>query len=351
MDENTASTSTRDLSARQLEIDFRKIFESAPALFLLLGVDETVTIVDASDGYLRATYTERDQIVGRSLFEVFPDNPDDQAATGVTNLRASLQRVLATGRPDTMAVQRYDVRRPSSEGGGFEERHWSCVNAPVLGPDGRLLVIIHRVEDVTELADTNRALTSEGEALRLGVMARGHELQEANRQLREVTEQCQAMYDQGLFAARLRLVADNGAGIAPELLSRVFDLFVQSERTLDRAQGGLGIGLAVVKRLIEMHGGEINVRSAGLGHGSTFEIRLPPIARPAKAAAASTSLKSEPRRVLVVDDRTRMPRIRFPFCWRTKVIRCRWHTAQRMHSRSLKCSGRTWACSISACQR
>lgn len=202
MDENTASNSTRDLPVRQREIDYQRIFESAPALLLLLGVNETFTILDACDGYLRATYTARDQIVGRSLFEVFPDNPEDQGATGATNLRASLQRVLATGRPDTMVVQRYDVRRPSSGGGGFEERHWSCVNAPVLGPDGRLLFIIHRVEDVTELARTNRALTSEGEALRLEVMARGQELHEANRQLREATEQFQAMYDQGLFAAR-----------------------------------------------------------------------------------------------------------------------------------------------------
>jgi PAS domain S-box-containing protein len=104
-----------------------------------------------------------------------------------------------------MTVQKYDIRRPASEGGGFEERYWSPVNAPVFGPDGRMLYIIHRVEDVTELSRTNRALASEGETLRLEMMVRGQELQEANRQLREVTEQFQAMYDQGLFAARLYL--------------------------------------------------------------------------------------------------------------------------------------------------
>ena len=97
-------------------------------------------------------------------------------------------------------------------------------------------------------------------------------------------------------------ISDNGTGIAPELLSRVFDLFVQSERTLDRAQGGLGIGLAVVRRLVEMHGGEVCARSAGLGLGSTFEIRLPRIARPVNATAAAVSFKAQPRRVLVVDD-------------------------------------------------
>ena len=90
--------------------------------------------MDASNGYLRATYTERDEIVGRA-FEVFPDNPEDEEVTGAANLRSSRQRVLASGRPDTMAVQKYDVRRPLREGGGFEQRYWSPVNAPVFGPE------------------------------------------------------------------------------------------------------------------------------------------------------------------------------------------------------------------------
>jgi PAS domain-containing protein len=201
----SGSTPTCDFPSERQKIDYQKAFESAPALFLLLGPEESFPILDASDAFLRATYTERDVIVGRSLFEVFPDNPEEQGATGTANLRASLKRVLADGRPDTMAVQKYDIRRPASEGGGFEERYWSPVNAPVFGPDGRMLHIVHRVEDVTELATANRALAREGETMRLEVMLRGQELQEANRQLREVTEQFQAMYDQGLFAARLRL--------------------------------------------------------------------------------------------------------------------------------------------------
>lgn len=97
-------------------------------------------------------------------------------------------------------------------------------------------------------------------------------------------------------------ISDNGTGIAPELLLRVFDLFVQSERTLDRAQGGLGIGLALVKRLVEMHDGEVSARSRGIGQGSTFEIRLPRIARPAPASADASHIKAPPRRVLIVED-------------------------------------------------
>jgi PAS domain S-box-containing protein len=95
--------------------------------------------------------TRREDIAGRPLFDVFPDNPDDPGATGVANLRASLERVFAHLRPDTMAVQKYDIRRPESEGGGFEERHWSPVNYPVLGEDGRVAYIIHHVQDVSDV--------------------------------------------------------------------------------------------------------------------------------------------------------------------------------------------------------
>ena len=95
--------------------------------------------------------THRDRIIGRGLFEVFPDNPDDPAASGVSNLRASLARVLQFRRPDAMAVQKYDIRRPASEGGGFEVRHWAPLNSPVLNEAGEVAWIIHRVEDVTEM--------------------------------------------------------------------------------------------------------------------------------------------------------------------------------------------------------
>ena len=128
--------------------DFRPLFESAPGLYLVLAPD--FRIVAVSDAYLRATMTRREEIVGRGLFEVFPDNPDDPAATGVNNLRASLQRVLDLGHGDSMPLQKYDIRRPAAEGGGFEERYWSPFNSPVPGVDGGVAYIIHRVEDVTE---------------------------------------------------------------------------------------------------------------------------------------------------------------------------------------------------------
>jgi PAS domain S-box-containing protein len=78
-------------------------------------------------------------------------------------------------------------------------------------------------------------------------------------------------------------VRDNGSGIGPDLLPVVFDLFTQGSRTLDRAQGGLGLGLALVRKLVELHGGHVDATSAGLGHGSTFTVTLPLLTEPATA--------------------------------------------------------------------
>ena len=136
--------------------DFRRLFEAAPGAYVVLAPD--LHIVAVTDGYLRATMTVREAIVGRHIFDVFPDNPSDPAATGVKNLRASLERVLATGAADVMPVQKYDIPRPEAQGGGFEERHWSPVNSPVLDEQGRVEFIIHRVEDVTEVVRSHHRL-------------------------------------------------------------------------------------------------------------------------------------------------------------------------------------------------
>ena len=100
-------------------------------------------------------------------------------------------------------------------------------------------------------------------------------------------------------------VKDNGAGIPQDKLDSIFDMFMQVERTSDRSQGGLGIGLTLVKRLTEMHGGSIEARSAGEGEGSEFIVRLPILNRPAIAAPDGSDAASESRpqrRVLIVDD-------------------------------------------------
>ena len=100
-------------------------------------------------------------------------------------------------------------------------------------------------------------------------------------------------------------VTDNGLGIPEHMLGQVFDMFTQINNTLDRGQGGLGIGLALVRQLVEMHGGSIVAESAGAGRGSTFSIRLPMIAAPPDqfvAPPAGMPIPAPSRRILVVDD-------------------------------------------------
>jgi CheY-like chemotaxis protein len=99
-------------------------------------------------------------------------------------------------------------------------------------------------------------------------------------------------------------VRDNGPGISPELLPHIFDLFVQDVRPLDRSQGGLGIGLSIVKRLVEMHQGTLSAASEGIGRGCTFSIRLPRMGAPERAAADCVAPPAPKRRILVVDDNT-----------------------------------------------
>jgi signal transduction histidine kinase/DNA-binding response OmpR family regulator len=182
-------------------IDFRLLFESAQGLYLVLTPG--FAIIAVSDAYLRATMTERDQILGRNIFEVFPDNPDDPNATGVRKLRASLESVLRTHKADTMAVQKYDIRRPESGGGEFEERYWSPVNSPVMGPHGEILYIIHRVEDVTEFIRLKQAgekatdaLLTRSEQMEAEIYRRAQELDETNRQLTAANLELARLYRQ-----------------------------------------------------------------------------------------------------------------------------------------------------------
>lgn len=183
-------------AASRSDVDFRALFECAPGCYLVL--DDDLVIVAVSDAYLHATMTRRDDIVGRGVFEVFPDNPDDPTATGEGNLRASLQRVRQSLVADTMAVQKYDVRRPEAAGGGFEVRYWSPVNTPVLGPDGRLAWIIHKVADVTDFVRLAReggeqeqiteGLRRHTARMQAEIVRRGQDLQEANAALRTANE-------------------------------------------------------------------------------------------------------------------------------------------------------------------
>jgi len=197
-------------SAIPAQPDFQTLFESAPGAYLVLT--PTLVIGAVSEAYLQATMTRREEILGRHLFDVFPDNPGDATATGMSNLQASLARVLQRRAPDAMAVQKYDIRRPDSEGGGFEERYWSPVNTPILRANGEVVYIIHQVEDVTEfvrlkqlgseqhrITEELRTRTGEMEA---EIFRRAQQVQIVNSQLRtELNARKQAEQDVERFFA------------------------------------------------------------------------------------------------------------------------------------------------------
>ncbi|HYW12379.1 MAG TPA: ATP-binding protein [Longimicrobium sp.] len=139
-------------TARPADPPLHGFIAALPGLFVVVAADAPhYTIIAASDAYLDATRSSRDGprgIVGRGIFEAFPDPPEQPDATGEQNVRASIERAIATRAPDPMPVQLYPV--PLADG-TFEEHHWSPVHTPVLDPgSGRVTHVIQRVEDVTE---------------------------------------------------------------------------------------------------------------------------------------------------------------------------------------------------------
>jgi signal transduction histidine kinase/CheY-like chemotaxis protein len=520
---------------------FEAVFNRSPIGNYLLSPTPEAIILAVNDAFLKASGRRREDLVGVSLFEAFPRNPDDPADTGESDLRSSLARVAATGQVDTLPAQRYPIRvqMPSGEI-RFEERFWDAVSTPILDADGRILCISHTTSDVTarvhaaaairESEARFRALTSAtadaiysmspdwaemrhldgggflrdtfeprwawleeyippedqptvreavARAIRdkglfalehrvrrvdgscgwtlsraVPVLGAGGEIQEwigaasditerktneeklresdrrkdeflamlahelrnplapigaaaellqragpdettvrrtsqiIGRQVRHMTELVEDLLDVSrvtrglvkldaapldaaqvateaveqvapLIRARrqqlalrltpapvlvcgdrtrlvqvlanilnnaakytqeegeLRLdveaddkhvriaVRDNGIGMAPELVARAFDLFAQAERSADRASGGLGLGLALVKNLVELHGGTVSCDSPGLGHGSRFVVSLPRLH--ALGTSAQETADCEPAtpaalRILVVDD-------------------------------------------------
>lgn len=433
------------------EPNFQLLFEATPSPLLVL--DPEFHIIAVNEAYVDATMTVREEIIGRHIFDVFPDNPDDPEATGERNLGTSLETVRRTREPDTMAVQKHDIQRPD---GSFEVRYWSPKNVPVLDEKGELHAIIHRVEDITEvieLKEQGGELESQVTELEAELYERSQEIQHGKQRLEEAyaklveTEEqirlenrrkdeflamlsheirnpmaaisaaasllaedapraqmddalatierqvrhmkqlvddlidvsrimqdridlqrkscrladlledsldatrgkfderdqrveasmttepvvvkadptrlvqvftnlldnaskygseggqirLEAEYDDGEAVVR---VIDDGIGIDAELLPHVFDRFKQADTSLERSEGGIGLGLTLVDALVDMHGGSVRVESEGRGQGSTFEVRLP-----ASLGDQDTPETDEPvsqttvsHRILLVDD-------------------------------------------------
>ncbi|MCI3133160.1 ATP-binding protein [Phenylobacterium aquaticum] len=179
-------------------LDYRLIFEGAPTPYLLLRPDPPrFSILAVNDAYLSATGTARAALVGKGLFEAFPDNPNDASSSGVSDLRASLDRALRDRTPDAMGVQKYDI--PRHDGSGeFEARYWSPVNTPIPDGQGQVAYLLHRVQDVTAFMQAREAGGAQSppsgargpaEAVEAEVLRAGAALKDANRQLKHAGEE------------------------------------------------------------------------------------------------------------------------------------------------------------------
>jgi signal transduction histidine kinase len=179
------------------EVDYGAVFKALAAPLLVLTPD--FVMVGANDSFLKLAGRSAADLLGRPFFVVFPRNPnatDDPDEEGAEGLRASLARVLATGERDTMALQRYDIE-VSGRPGVFEERYWSTINVPVLGPDGEVELIVLRTEEVTDFLQQLRRFGESGvtgaqaelEAMRTDVYVRARELHDLNERLRQAYRQ------------------------------------------------------------------------------------------------------------------------------------------------------------------
>jgi anti-sigma regulatory factor (Ser/Thr protein kinase) len=216
----------------------------------------------------------------------------------VRNFRASLERVLRHRVPDAMAVQKYDIRRPAIEGGGFEERYWSPVNSPVLGPDGEVAYIIHRVEDVTEfvrLQQSQREQQRRNEELRTRAVQMDAEIYVRSQQLGEANRST------GLDAQRLpppietalyRIVQEAFTNVLKHAQAKRISLILERRRdhvlviVEDNGQGfdaeevinaphpERHLGLIGMRERAALVGGTLSIESAP-GGGTTVFVRIP----------------------------------------------------------------------------
>src|SRR5215813_7149912 len=134
-------------------IDYKAVFRTLPGALALVTPEGV--ILDVNEAFLESSGRSREQVLGRNMFDAFPENPDDPDMLGPAQLRGSFESVLATGEPDTVMPIRYDVEDPGRPG-EFEERYWAVINTPVRSADGRITLIAHKAEEVTHIVNQRR---------------------------------------------------------------------------------------------------------------------------------------------------------------------------------------------------
>jgi signal transduction histidine kinase/DNA-binding NarL/FixJ family response regulator len=175
---------------------YRSVFANSPVCEYLLSPDATV--LDVNDAFLQTSLRRREDLVGFNLFDVFPENPDDPHDSGVPALRRSLARVIATGQPDTLALQRYPISVPQPDGSArYQERFWSAVNTPIFDDFGRLAYIAHSTMDVTDLHAPQGSAPADDRLARLhaGMFTRAQTIQAVNQALQEERRRLRHLFE------------------------------------------------------------------------------------------------------------------------------------------------------------
>ncbi|MEU1623092.1 SpoIIE family protein phosphatase [Streptomyces sp. NPDC005722] len=164
-------------AVKQRAIDYEGIFDASPSAMLVLTPQ--FVILDANMSYQNLVGRSRHQLVGRNIFDAFPQDPDSQ-----DDLQASLRRVLETGAQDVEGPIRHDVEE-WDRSGVFTERYWSPINAPVLDSEGHIALIVHRLEEITDLVRSDSPDSGRRRQMELELYARSRELQQVNERLRQ----------------------------------------------------------------------------------------------------------------------------------------------------------------------
>lgn len=177
-------------------VDYKLLFDSSPNAYMVL--DRQLRYVAANQAYLHETASRLDDLLGKYIFDLFPNDPDDPANVPARMLRASLERVLATGERDHLALIPYRVPRVVGGATVSEDRYWSATHTPLLDADGRVAFIFQHTVDVTELqgprADREaRQATLTAEA---GVLTRAQEVQQTNYRLAAEGGLLRALFEQ-----------------------------------------------------------------------------------------------------------------------------------------------------------
>jgi PAS domain S-box-containing protein len=175
---------------------FKKLFEVSPNAYMVL--DRELRYVAANPVYLRETGSRLDQLLGRYVFDLFPNDPDDPGNASARMLQRSLERVLATGERDHLALIPYRVPKEVDGALVTEERFWSATHSPVLDADGRVGFILQHTVDVTELhALTRASAPRRGSAVaEAGVLSRAQAVQQENVKLDAEREQLRSLFEQ-----------------------------------------------------------------------------------------------------------------------------------------------------------